>query len=88
MNSEPITISIKRAQQLSGLCRATINRLIWAGKLESTKVGSSRLIKYHSFKKLLATGTPEIACAPAPKKVTVGSKAWAQMTAEQRKALP
>ena len=45
----PLTITIKRAQQLSGLSRATINRMMWAGKLRSSTVGSRRLIAYDSF---------------------------------------
>jgi excisionase family DNA binding protein len=45
----PLTITIKTAQELSGLSRATVNRLMWSGKLRSTTVGSRRLIDYASF---------------------------------------
>ena len=47
------TITIKRAEQESDLSRSTINRLIWAGKLRSSKVGSRRLIDYASFEEVL-----------------------------------
>jgi hypothetical protein len=46
---EPLTITIKSAMELSGLSRATINRMMWGGKLRSTTVGSRRLIEYASF---------------------------------------
>jgi hypothetical protein len=59
--SAPLTISIRRAQELSGLSRATINRLMWSGKLRSTTVGSRRLIEYGSFKEALGLGQPEAA---------------------------
>ena len=49
----PLTITIRRAQELSGLSRATINRLMWAGKLKSSTVGSRRLIEYASFVEVL-----------------------------------
>jgi hypothetical protein len=47
--SAPLTITIRRAQELSGLSRATVNRMMWSGKLRSTTVGSRRLIEYVSF---------------------------------------
>jgi excisionase family DNA binding protein len=47
------TITIRRAEQESDLSRSTINRLIWAGKLRSAKVGSRRLIDYASFEEVL-----------------------------------
>lgn len=49
----PLTITIRRAQELSGLSRITINRAIWSGKLKSSTVGSRRLIEYASFMKLI-----------------------------------
>ena len=54
--SAPLTITIRRAQESSGLSRATINRLMWAGKLKSSTVGSRRLIEYASFVKALGLG--------------------------------
>jgi hypothetical protein len=49
----PITITIKRAQEMSGLSRPTINRRIWSGELKTTHVGSRHLIFFDSFQKLL-----------------------------------
>jgi excisionase family DNA binding protein len=57
----PLTITIKSAVELSGLSRVTINRLMWAGKLRSSKVGSRRLIEYASFVKALGLNQPEAA---------------------------
>jgi hypothetical protein len=54
--SAPLTISIRRAQELSGLSRVTINRMMWSGQLRSSKVGSRRLIEYGSFLKALGLG--------------------------------
>ena len=45
----PLTITVKTAAELSGLSRVTINRMMWAGKLRSSKVGARRLIEYASF---------------------------------------
>jgi predicted DNA-binding transcriptional regulator AlpA len=57
----PLTITIKSAMQLSGLSRATINRLMWSGKLRSSTVGSRRLIKYASFVEVLGLNPSEAA---------------------------
>jgi hypothetical protein len=57
----PLTITIKRAQELSGLSRATINRLMWAGKLRSSTVGSRRLIEYASFVEVLGLNRSDAA---------------------------
>jgi excisionase family DNA binding protein len=59
--SAPLTITIRRAQELSGLSRATINRLMWSGKLRSTTVGSRRLIEYASFVEALGLNRPAAA---------------------------
>jgi hypothetical protein len=58
---QPLTLTIKRAQELSGLSRATLNRAIWSGKLKSSCVGSRRLITYGSFVKLLGLDQAEAA---------------------------
>jgi hypothetical protein len=57
----PLTITISRAQELSGLSRATINRAIWGGKLKSSCVGSRRLIEYRSFMEMLGLNQSEAA---------------------------
>lgn len=59
--SAPLTITIKRAQESSGLSRSTINRLMWSGKLRSTTVGSRRLIEYASFVQALGLTQSEAA---------------------------
>jgi hypothetical protein len=59
--SAPLTITIRRTQELSGLSRATINRLMWSGKLRSSTVGSRRLIEYGSFVEALGLTEPEAA---------------------------
>lgn len=59
--NHPLTITISRAQELSGLSRATINRLMWSGKLRSTTVGSRRLIEYASFVQALGLNQSEAA---------------------------
>jgi hypothetical protein len=53
----PLTITIKRAQELSGLSRPTINRRIWSGELKTTHVGSRHLIFFDSFRKMLGLTT-------------------------------
>jgi excisionase family DNA binding protein len=50
---DPITITIRRACELSGLSRITINRLIWAKKLRTTHVGTRHLIYFDSFQEVL-----------------------------------
>jgi hypothetical protein len=57
----PLTITIKSAMQLSGLSRATINRMMWSGKLRSSTVGSRRLIEYASFVEALGLDQPKAA---------------------------
>ena len=57
----PLTITVKSAAELSGLSRITINRMMWAGKLRSSKVGSRRLIEYRSFVEALGLSQPDAA---------------------------
>jgi excisionase family DNA binding protein len=57
----PLTITIKSAMELSGLTRPTINRLMWAGKLRSMKIGSRRLIEYASFVEALGLTSSDAA---------------------------
>jgi excisionase family DNA binding protein len=58
---KPLTITIRRAEQQSDLSRSTLNRLIWSGKLRSSKVGSRRLIEYASFEEVLGLTQSEAA---------------------------
>jgi hypothetical protein len=57
----PLTITIRRAQELSGLSRSSINRLMWSGKLRSSTVGSRRLIEYCSFVDVLGLNQSDAA---------------------------
>jgi excisionase family DNA binding protein len=57
----PITITIRRACELSGLSRVTINRLIWAKKLRSTHVGTRHLVYFDSLQQVLGLNQPEAA---------------------------
>jgi len=57
----PLTISIRQAQDLSGLSRVTINRRIWSGELKTTHVGSRHLIFFASFRKMLGLDQTEAA---------------------------
>jgi hypothetical protein len=57
----PLTITIKSAMELSGLSRATINRLIWATKLRSTHVGARHLVYFDSLQDVLGLSQSEAA---------------------------
>lgn len=58
---KPVTISIRDAQDLSGLSRVTINRRIWSGELKTTHVGSRHLIYFDSFEKMLGLAETQAA---------------------------
>jgi excisionase family DNA binding protein len=51
--AEPLTVTVREAARLTGLCKSTIHNLISAKKLAATKVGTRRLVVYSSLKKLL-----------------------------------
>jgi hypothetical protein len=55
----PITITIRRACELSGLSRTTINRLIWAKKLRSTHVEARHLVYFDSLQQVLGLNQSE-----------------------------
>ncbi len=50
---EPLTITIRDAQRLSGLSRTTLHRLAVRGHLRTVKVLKRTLVDYASFKLLL-----------------------------------
>jgi hypothetical protein len=50
---EPLTITVQRAKDLSGLGSTTIFALLKEGKLRSVKVEGRRLILFASLKALL-----------------------------------
>jgi excisionase family DNA binding protein len=49
----PLTVTVKRAQALSGLSHSTIYMLIADGTLKSTTIGTRRLIVYSSLVNML-----------------------------------
>lgn len=51
--AQPITITIKRAVELSGLSQPTLYRRMADGSLEAVKVGGRTLIKYRSLRTML-----------------------------------
>lgn len=54
-----VTVSVSDAMAISGLSYRTIYRLMASGELQSTKVGSRRLIRRDSLLKVLgATDAP------------------------------
>ncbi len=55
---EPITVSIREAQRLSGLSRTTLHRLAVRGRLRTIKVLKRRLVDYASLKALLTPNNP------------------------------
>lgn len=55
--SEPITVTIKRAREVSGLGTTTIYAKIKDGSLQTTKVGRRTLVIYRSLKALLGIQT-------------------------------
>jgi excisionase family DNA binding protein len=50
---EPLTVTVKEAERLTGLGTTTIYKLIGAKELQTVKIGSRTLIVYSSIKKLL-----------------------------------
>jgi hypothetical protein len=56
--SKPITVTVKKSIELSGLGLTKIYELINSGVLETTYVGKRRLITYRSLEKLLLPASP------------------------------
>lgn len=50
---EPISVSIEIASKATGLAGRTLYDWIYAGKLESVKVGGRRLVLWKSLKNLI-----------------------------------
>ena len=50
--TEPLTVRISAAVQLTGISRSRIYELIQSGELETVKIGRSTLIPYRSLKAL------------------------------------
>jgi hypothetical protein len=49
----PITVTVKRTRELSGLGNTKIWQLISTGQLQTVRVGRRRLVLYSSLRKLL-----------------------------------
>jgi hypothetical protein len=62
--SEPLTITIRRTRELTGLSTATIYREIANGNFEALKFGRSTLLTYPSVKHRM-TSLPRAAIKPA-----------------------
>jgi len=50
---EPLTVTVKETERLTGLGTTTIYKLIGAKELQTVKIGARTLIVYSSIKKLL-----------------------------------
>ncbi len=50
----PVTVTVQRAQAITGLGHTTIHALLKEGRLKSTTVGNRRLIFFDSIETLLA----------------------------------
>jgi len=50
---EPLSVSPKRAAELTGACLATVHDWLRQGLVESTLVNGRRLVNYASLKKLV-----------------------------------
>jgi excisionase family DNA binding protein len=51
---KPLSVSVKRAMEITGLGPTMIYNLIGQGKLAACKVGGKRLIRYDSIEQLVA----------------------------------
>lgn len=51
--TEPLTVRIATAVQLTGISRSRLYEMIAAGQLETVKLGRSTLIPYRSLKALV-----------------------------------
>lgn len=54
MSNEPITVSMKEACRLTGLSRATLDRMAAAGKLTKIKIGKKVLFRYDDLRMLVS----------------------------------
>jgi hypothetical protein len=52
---DPVTVTVPKALQISGLGRTKLYELLGAGKVKSTTIGTRRLIDFASLKALLTS---------------------------------
>jgi hypothetical protein len=64
---DPLAVTIKTAQKLTGECRTTVYGLIGTGEYEAVKAGSRTLILFESIKRRLAKLPPAKIKAPRPR---------------------
>jgi excisionase family DNA binding protein len=63
---KPLTVTVKRARQITGLGNTTIYEMIGDGSMESVKVRGKRLIIFASLERLVSlSGTVRILTKPA-----------------------
>jgi excisionase family DNA binding protein len=58
---DPVTVTVSAAMKYSGLGRTKLYELLTKGEIESTRVGTRRLIVFASLKARLTNKTGEIA---------------------------
>lgn len=58
--NRPITVTIERAQQLTGLGRTSIYNLLHQRKLHKTKVGTRTLIGYDELEHLVTPNKKQV----------------------------
>jgi excisionase family DNA binding protein len=63
----PITVTIPKGREISGLGNTTIWKLIGDGTLQTVRVGRRRLIVYESLRRLL-TPTDSATIVPQPRR--------------------
>lgn len=56
----PITVTIEKAQELTGLGRTSIYNLLQQRKLHKTKVGTRTLIRYDELEHLVAPNQNQV----------------------------
>lgn len=62
---KPLTVTVKRARQITGLGNTTIYEMIGDGSIESVKVRGKRLIIFASLERLVSVSGTRILTKPA-----------------------
>jgi excisionase family DNA binding protein len=55
---EPLSVTVRRASELTGIGQTKLWEMIGAGVIESVKIAGRRLLLYESLKKLVAQVQP------------------------------
>jgi excisionase family DNA binding protein len=72
---KPLTVTVNDASRMTGLGLTTIWMLIARGDLESTRVGTRRLVMYASLERLIREGRPAQQDAPKTAAATTARSA-------------